>query len=152
MCGFYKLENNKYISIISKFVEKTFFTQYQINNDGILHIKHYYHIPFYIVETRENLYYYIDNIETVNAIVNSIKRNIINENIIENENIVKKIDNELSSYIFYHPNFQNDDEYLLIEKRLYHAKDNLENSKKLQLSCIFIEIETPDALNNFFTV
>jgi len=152
MGAFYKLENNKYIQIISKFVEKTIFTQYPINVDGILHIKHYYHIPFYIIQTEETLYYYIDNIDTVNAIVNSIKRYIINENIIENENIVKKIDNELSSYIFYHPNFQNDDEYFLIEKRLYYANENLENSKKLQLSCIFIEIETPDAINNFFTV
>ena len=94
----------------------------------------------------------MDNIDIVNDIVNSIKRNIINEDIIENENIVKKINIELSSYKFYHPNFQNEDEYLLIEKRLYHANDNLENSKKLQLSCIFIEIETPNALNNFFTV
>jgi len=152
MGAFYKLENNKYIQIIYKFVEKTVFTQYPINVDGILHIKHYYHIPFYIIQTEETLYYYIDNIDTVNAIVNSIKRYIINENIIENENIVKKIDNELSSYIFYHPNFQNDDEYFLIEKRLYYANENLENSKKLQLSCIFIEIETPDAINNFFTV
>ena len=152
MCAFYKLENNNLIPILYHFIEKSVFTQYPINVDGILHIRHYYHIPFYIIQTQNTLYFYIDNIEVVNDIVNSIKRNIINEDIIEKENIVKKIIIELSNYKFHHPNSLTEDDYLLIEKRLYHANDNLKNSKKNQLSCFFIETEIPDAINNFFIV
>jgi hypothetical protein len=152
MCAFYKLENNNLIPIISKFIEKSVFTQYPINMDGIINIKHYYHIPLHIIETRSELYYYIDSIDNLNDTVNSIKRNIINENIIENENIVKKIEIELSKYKFHHPNFLHDDDYLLIEKRLYHANENLRTSKNMQLSSIFIEAELPNTLHNFFMV
>ena len=152
MCAFYKLENNNLIPILSKFIEKSVFTHYPINIDGIFHIRHYYHIPFYIIETRETLYYYIDSVDTLNEIVNSIKRNIINEVITENENIVKKVNIELSNYKFNYPSFLNDDDCLLIEKRLYHANDNLKNSKNMKLSCIFIETEIPVSINNFFTV
>ena len=152
MCAFYKLENNNLISILSHFIEKNVFTQYPINIDDILHVRHYYHIPFYIIHTQNAYYYYIDSIDILNDIVNSIKRNIINEDIIEKEYIVGKINMELSNYKFHHPNSINDDDYLLIEKRLYHANENLRNSKKMQMSCIFIETEVSDAIINFFMI
>jgi hypothetical protein len=152
MCAFYILENNSFISIISRFIEKNVFTQYPINTDDILHVRHYYHIPLYIIQTRNAYYYYIDSNDTMNDIVNSIKRNIINEDILQKEYIVKLVSIELSNYKFHHPNSLNDDDCLLIEKRLYHAHENLRNSKIMQLSSIFIETEVPIAINNFFTV
>jgi len=152
MGGFYKLESNNYIPIIYKFCEKSVFTQYPINIDGILNIKHYYHIPFYIVETRQNIYFYIDNTDILHEIVKAIKRNIINEDIIKNEHVVKKVSVELSNFEKNNPNSLNDEECIFIEKRLYHANENLRNIKRMQLSSIFIETEIPDAVNNFFMV
>lgn len=152
MCAFYILENNSFISIISRFIENNVFTHYPINNDNIINVRHYYHIPIYIIETKNKIYYYIDSNDTMNDIVNSIKRNIINNDILQKEYIFKLVSIELSNYKFHHPNSLNDDDCLLIEKRLYHAQENLRNSKIMQLSSIFIKTEVPNAINNFFTV
>jgi hypothetical protein len=152
MGRFYKLESNKYIPIIYKFCEKNAFTQYPINMDGILNIKHYYHIPFYIVEASDDIYFYIDNTDILHQIVTAIKRNIINEDIIKNEHTVKKVSMELGEFEKNNINGSNDDEFISIEKRLYHANENLRNIKRMQLSSIFIETELPDNLNHFFMV
>lgn len=72
--------------------------------DGILNIKHYYHIPFYIVEASDDIYFYIDNTDILHQIVTAIKRNIINEDIIKNEHTVKKVSIELSNFEKNNPN------------------------------------------------
>jgi len=150
MCGFYILEDNSFIHIISKFIDNKIFTNFPINANGIRTLKHYHYLKLYIIETDSNIYYYIDNIDILNQIVSDIKRNIINEDIIDKENIIKKVIYELEKYKFKYPNCDNDDDYLLIEKRLYHAKENLSNIKKKQISSIFIEIETPNDIQNVF--
>jgi hypothetical protein len=152
MCAFYILENNNLIPILYKFIEKNVFTQYPVNNDGILVIKHYYHIPLYIIETRNTLYFYIDSTDIMTDIVNLIKRNVINEEILQNENILSQVNNELNNFKLNYPNSDNDDDCLLIKKRLYHAEENLNQSKKMQLSAIFIESDIPENIYRFFIV
>lgn len=152
MCAIYILEDYSFIHIISKFIEKQIYTIFPINTNGIQRLKHYHYLNFYIIETDSNIYYYIDNIDILNQIVNDIKRNIINEDIIEKEIIYKNVNYELNKYRQNHPNCDNDDEYLFIEKRLFHAKENLSDCKKKQLSPIFIKIDIPEDIQNLFLV
>ena len=74
MCAFYILEDCTLIHIISKFIDKQIFTNFPINTNGIRTLKHYHYLNLYIIECNSQIYYYIDNTDILNQIVNQIKR------------------------------------------------------------------------------
>jgi len=147
MTTYYKLESYRFIPIITKLTENTPFTQYPVNKHGITKIKHYFNIPFCTIETDQNVYYYIHNIDNLNQIVKSIKRNIINNIIIDSQNTIDKITMERRNYMCNNTDYTNNDEYLLIEKRLYYANINGNDARNLLLSSIFIETSIPDHIH-----
>ena len=148
MYKYYKLDNsNKLFNIVNTFLENEIYIYYPVRKNGINNVKQYINININIVETSNLIYFIFKNYDKLIEIVNKIKAIYINNMVLKNRNIVNTLANEREKYIENKEDYTKEDEFLLLEKRLYWAKHNMYEMESLLYSPIFIEI-TPFELGD----